>query len=97
MRVPVHKLLHYARGNVPYIEVVLFTFYLRMEHHLQKHVAKLLAQRAHIVAVDGVYHLVAFFYERRFNAFVCLLPVPRAAGGTSEPVYDVNKRVYAIA
>ena len=84
-------------GHVQNVEVSMLTADLRMEYHLQKHVAQLVVHMVGIVFPDGLDVLVAFLQKIRQQAFVGLLPIPWAAFRRTKPGHDPHQIVHIVS
>ena len=73
------------------LEVSGLRLELGEKHGLEHEVAELLAERAVIVAVDRLEHLVRLFEHERLERVDRLFPVPRTAVGTAERRHDVDQ------
>ena len=76
------KLLHQALNHLNNVEALrVCRSNIGVEHHLQQHVAQLLAQQRHIRLATGFYrlnNLVGFLHEVADQGGVSLLSIPRA-------------------
>ena len=79
VRVPVNQLLADVVANIVKVEISLFGLYLRMENHLHKQIAQLLAEHFGAVRVNALADLVCLLDKIGANAFVRLHLIPRAA------------------
>ena len=65
--------------------------YLGMQQNLKQNISKLLMQLL-TSGIDGVQNFVGLFYDIRFQGFVGLLQVPRAAAaGRPQRPHDIEK------
>lgn len=77
--VAVDEFLTDVVAHIVEIERTVFTLDLRMEHYLEKQVAKLLAKHFGAVLVDALAHFICFLYEVCADTFMGLYLVPGAA------------------
>lgn len=61
---------------------------LAVEHHLQKHIAQFLLQFVIVAGLDRVNQFIDLLDRVPAQSHVILLPVPGAAPGRPEPLYD---------
>ena len=69
-------------------EGLSFACHVRVHDHVKKQVAQFLAQISVIRLLYCLDSLVAFLDERRTQAFMRLLPIPRATSGCAKPGDD---------
>ena len=84
MGVAADHLLVHVTAHVRDVKLARVGGYLRLEHHLEQHVAQLLAQVRHIARLDGVYGLVGLLYHVVRDGLVRLLAIPGAAVGGAQ-------------
>ena len=77
--VPAHELLADAAHHVIEREVALLLGNLRLKIHLEQQVAKLFAQRVHVILVEGIKNLGGLFEQVLLKGSMGLLLVPRTA------------------
>src|SRR5690606_25470660 len=70
------KLAHYAIDDGGKIKKPVLLGDTGVEHHLKKQVPQLLAEVAHVAALDGVHHLVDLFQGVGYQRAKILLAVP---------------------
>ena len=92
-----HHLLADAVHHVVHGEVALFGLDLGVEHHLQQHVAQLLAHIHRIFPVDGVQGLIRLLQEIPADGGVGLLGVPGAAPRSTQKPHDLQEVLPVIA
>jgi hypothetical protein len=91
VRVPADQLRHDPLRHVVDVEGPLLAGHLRVEDHLQEHVAQLVAQPLRIPRVDGLQRLVRLFQQVPPERLVRLLPVPRAPVRAPEPLHHADQ------
>ena len=94
MRVPADELLVETVGHVLDGELAGVGGYLRVEKHLFKHVAELLAEVRDVVCLDGVNGLVGLLDHVLGDGAVGLLTVPGAAVGLAQPPDGADEPVH---
>ena len=78
MGMAAHHLVDHAAGHVVEGEGAGFLGHAGVEHHLEQQVAQLVGERAHVVALDGLGHLVGFLDGVGRDGAEGLLHVPGA-------------------
>ena len=96
MGMALHHLVADGGGHIQNVEIPVLAADLRMEHHLQKHVAQLVIHMIGVVLPDSLNILVAFLQKIRQQAFVGLLPIPRASLRGTKTGHDTDKIVHII-
>jgi hypothetical protein len=87
-----HHLVDDAPGHVVEGEAAGFLGHARMEHHLEQEIAELVLQRGHVVALDGLGHLVGFLDGVGRDGAEALLDVPGAAARRiAQPRHDAQE------
>lgn len=86
VRMTAHELL--ADGSDHVVDAELLARELCLKHDLKHQVAKLFAQVRHVLAVDGVNHLVGLFDYVRPEGLEGLFAIPRTALGSQELLHD---------
>ena len=79
VRMAADHLLVHVGAHVVDVELAGIGSYLALQHHLQQHVAQLLAQVRDIGGFDGVHRLVCLFDHVVRDALVRLRAIPRAS------------------
>ena len=85
VRVTVDQLAHQAFRDVVDVPPALVRRDLRVERHLEQHIAELLADRVGVVGVDRLEQLVGLLQEVPGERRVRLLGVPRTSARRPQP------------
>ncbi|MNE50845.1 hypothetical protein D3C80_1454400 [compost metagenome] len=80
MRVPADHFRRHGLHDITECKLTHFLGDAGMENHLQQQVAELLAKIICVLALDGVRHLVGFFYCIGFDGFKGLHNIPWTTG-----------------
>ena len=81
-------------GHLAQIELAGLLGHAGMENHLEQEIAKLVPERRHVLALDGVGHLIGFLDRIGGDGGEVLLQVPRAAAlGIAELGHDRHQPV----
>ena len=88
MRMAPNELLANPLDDFLKTEGLSFACHVRVHDHVKKQVAQFLAQISVIRLLNCLDSLVAFLDERRTQAFMRLLPIPRATSGRTKPGDD---------
>ena len=91
VRVPADHLLADALHHVVNRERTFFAADLRMEHHLQKHIAQLFAHMCLVAFHRGIDKLARFFDQVRQQRMRVLLAIPGAAVLGAEALQDAHQ------
>jgi hypothetical protein len=83
-----NELLTYPLDNLLKTEGLSFACHVRVHDDLKEQIAQFLAQIFVIRLLYGLDGLIAFLDERRTQAFMRLLPIPRATSGRTKPGDD---------
>ncbi len=97
VRMSVNQFLTYVVANIVEVEIALLGLDLRMEHHLHKQVAQLLAEHFGTVCIYPLANLVSFFDKIGAYAFMRLHLIPRAAVFRSKYLHDIQEVVDSIS
>ena len=84
-------------GNVVDGHAAAVSLDIRVEQHLQQHIAQLLAEHGRVVAVERFAGLIGFLEEIPADGQVRLRRVPRAAARRTQRVYQPDQVVQRIA
>src|SRR5690606_36188859 len=87
------KLAHYAIDDGGKIKKPVLLGDTGVEHHLKKQVPQLLAEVAHVAALDGVHHLVDLFQGVGYQRAKILLAVP---GTTADRIPQTGHQIQKI-
>ena len=97
MGVAAHDLLGDGGHRVVDGELALVGGDLRVQHHLEKHVAELISQLGDVVFLYGVDRLVGLLHHVLRDGPVGLLAIPRAPIGRTQDGDHVNELVKPVA
>ena len=75
---PDHLSIH-VRRDILDVELARIGRYLALQHHLQQHIAKLLAHMVNVARLDGIDRFVGFLDHVMSNGRVRLFAIPWAA------------------
>jgi hypothetical protein len=93
MRMPPYHLFADRLHDAGKIEAAFFLRHLRVEHDLQKEIAKFVLEVVHVTAFDRIGNLVSFLDRVGRDACEILLEVPRtAAVRIAQARHDVEQR-----
>ena len=91
VRMAVDELLDEPSGDVVDVPAALVGGDLRMEDHLEQHVAELVADRGVVARVDRLDQLVRLLQQVPGEGAVGLLGVPRTPARAAEPRHDPHE------
>ena len=91
MRMTVDQLLDQALRDVVDVPATLVGRQLRVEHHLQQHVAQFVPHRVVVVGLDRLQELVGLLQKVTGQRAVGLLGIPGAAAGAAQGGHHLHE------
>ena len=96
MRMSANHFLAQALHHIVNRKVALFLAHLRMENHLEKHIAEFLAHVFLVAVLRSIDKLTTFLDQIRQQRMRSLLTVPRAAVFRAQTRHDIDKIIKCI-
>ncbi|MPN26336.1 hypothetical protein SDC9_173760 [bioreactor metagenome] len=97
MGVAVNQFFADTVRHVVHGEAALLSLQLGVKHHLQQHVAQLLAQGRRVAPVDGLRSLAALLQKVSPEGSMILLTVPGTAAGRAKQLHDPKKVLISVS